>query len=58
MTANGGIGQTGPMATFDHLGITVDDVPSASAQFHPVLEALGYTRANDAEEHAYWVRDG
>ena len=44
------------MATFDHLGITVDDVPRASAQFHPVFEALGYTRAHDAPDHAYWRR--
>jgi catechol 2,3-dioxygenase-like lactoylglutathione lyase family enzyme len=44
------------MATFDHLGISVDDVPAASAQFNPVFEALGYTRAYDAEEHAYWRR--
>lgn len=45
------------MATFDHLGITVDDVPRASAQFNPVFEALGYVRAYDAEDHAYWRRD-
>ncbi|QMU97258.1 hypothetical protein FVO59_08545 [Microbacterium esteraromaticum] len=44
------------MATFDHLGITVDDVPSASTQFNPVFEALGYTRAHDGEDHAYWRR--
>ncbi|MFF5625440.1 VOC family protein [Microbacterium sp. LWH10-1.2] len=42
------------MASFDHLGITVDDVPAASAQFHPVFEALGYTRAHDADDLAYW----
>lgn len=44
------------MATFDHLGITVDDVPRASAQFNPVLEALGYIRAHDAENLAYWQK--
>lgn len=42
------------MATFDHLGITVDDVLAASAQFAPVLEALGYTRGHVAEDLAYW----
>ena len=46
------------MATFDHLGITVDSVPQASAQFNPVLEALGYTRRHDAEDHAYWRKEG
>ncbi|MFD5224523.1 VOC family protein [Microbacterium sp. NPDC058342] len=46
------------MATLDHLGITVDDVPRASAQFDPVFAALGYTRAYDAEDHAYWRRPG
>jgi catechol 2,3-dioxygenase-like lactoylglutathione lyase family enzyme len=46
------------MATFDHLGITVDDVPSASGQFHPVLDALGYRRAHDGDDHAYWLLDG
>ncbi|MDQ4215562.1 VOC family protein [Microbacterium capsulatum] len=46
------------MAALDHLGITVADVPSASAQFHPVLTALGYTRAYDAPDHAYWRQDG
>lgn len=46
------------MATFDHIGITVDDVPQASAQFDPVLAALGYTRAYNAEDHAYWRQRG
>lgn len=45
------------MATFDHLGISVESVPTASAQFHPVLEALGYVRSHDAEDLAYWRRD-
>jgi catechol 2,3-dioxygenase-like lactoylglutathione lyase family enzyme len=54
----GGFGETVSMATFDHLGITVEHVPSASAQFHPVFEALGYTRAHNADDHAYWVLDG
>ncbi|GAT72039.1 hypothetical protein MHM582_0509 [Microbacterium sp. HM58-2] len=45
------------MATFDHIGISVESVPAASAQFHPVFEALGYVRAHDAEDHAYWRKD-
>lgn len=53
-----GIPHTGDMTTLDHIGITVEDVPRASAQFHPVMAALGYTRAYDAEDHAYWRRDG
>ncbi len=46
------------MAPLDHLGITVESVPAASAQFHPVFEALGYVRAHDAEDHAYWRKPG
>lgn len=46
------------MATFDHIGITVDNLPQASAQFNPVLEALGYTRSHDAEDLAYWRMPG
>ena len=46
------------MASLDHLGISVDHVPSASAQFDPVLRALGYSRAHDAPDHAYWRQDG
>lgn len=42
------------MATVDHIGISVQAVPAASAQFSPILEALGYTRLHDAEELAYW----
>ena len=41
------------MALVDHLGITVADLPSAIAQFDPVLTALGYTR-NDADGSVSW----
>jgi catechol 2,3-dioxygenase-like lactoylglutathione lyase family enzyme len=41
------------MALLDHLGITVDDLPRAIAQFDPVLQALGYTR-RDAEGSVSW----
>ena len=44
----------GRMATFDHIGISVESVPAASAQFNPIFEALGYVRAHDAEDLAYW----
>ena len=43
------------MALLDHLGITVDDVPRAAAQFGPVLEALGYTR-HGVDDDAYWIK--
>ena len=36
------------MPIFDHLGITVDDVPRATTQFDPVLAALGFAR-HDAD---------
>lgn len=41
------------MALVDHLGMTVDDVPAAVAQFDPVLTAMGYTR-RDAESSVSW----
>ncbi|QCQ16428.1 VOC family protein [Microbacterium sp. RG1] len=45
------------MPIFDHLGITVEDVPSATVQFDPIMAALGYTRA-DADTSVSWWRDG
>jgi catechol 2,3-dioxygenase-like lactoylglutathione lyase family enzyme len=45
------------MALFDHLGITVDDVPRAITQFDPVFQALGFERT-DAEGSASWYREG
>jgi catechol 2,3-dioxygenase-like lactoylglutathione lyase family enzyme len=41
------------MALLDHLGITVEDVPAAIAQWDPVLTTLGYTR-HDAEAGVSW----
>jgi len=38
---------------FDHLGITVDDLPRSIAQFDPVMRALGCTR-QDADESVSW----
>ena len=45
------------MAVFDHLGITIDDLPRSIAQFDPVMTALGLTRS-DAESSVSWWRDG
>ncbi|PPL15018.1 VOC family protein [Microterricola pindariensis] len=45
------------MAIFDHLGITVDDVPRAVTQFDPVLTALGFARY-DANGSVSWSLDG
>jgi catechol 2,3-dioxygenase-like lactoylglutathione lyase family enzyme len=45
------------MPIFDHLGITVEDVPGAITQFGPIMSALGYTR-EDAETSVAWWRDG
>jgi catechol 2,3-dioxygenase-like lactoylglutathione lyase family enzyme len=42
------------MALLDHLGITVEDLPRGIAQFHPVLEALGYTLGYEGPESASW----
>lgn len=44
------------MALVDHLGITVDDVARARAQFHPVLTALGYEAGSEAENGFSWHR--
>jgi catechol 2,3-dioxygenase-like lactoylglutathione lyase family enzyme len=46
------------MAVLDHLGITVQDVTRATAQFDPVLTALGYDLKYGAPDHAYWQQDG
>lgn len=44
------------MPLLDHLGITVDDLPRARAQFDPVLKALGYSR-HDEEGGSSWQVD-
>ena len=41
------------MPLFDHLGITVDDLPRSIAQFDPVMQALGCTR-QDANDSVSW----
>jgi len=45
------------MAHLDHLGITIDDLPSAVAQFDPVLTALGFAR-QDADGSVSWSAAG
>lgn len=44
------------MSLFDHLGITVDDLPHAISQFDPVMDALGFTRV-DADGSVSWQLD-
>jgi catechol 2,3-dioxygenase-like lactoylglutathione lyase family enzyme len=40
------------MALLDHLGITVLDLERGRAQFHPVLDALGY-RSGYGDDHSF-----
>ena len=41
------------MALIDHLGITVDDLPGATARFDAILQELGCTR-HDADGSVAW----
>lgn len=43
------------MARFDHLGITIDDLPHAISQFDPVMTALGFTRQDADGSVAWWA---
>ncbi len=43
------------MRLFDHLGISVDDLPRSIAQFDPVMQALGCTR-QDADNGVSWSK--
>ncbi|BDV31232.1 VOC family protein [Microbacterium terricola] len=45
------------MPVFDHLGVSVDDLPTAIAQFDPVMTALGFTRY-DADNGVSWHTEG
>jgi len=51
-----GIRKAEGMAVFDHLGITVTDLPGAIARYDAVLQPLGFTR-QDAEGSVSWQRD-
>lgn len=41
------------MPLFDHLGLSVDDLPRSITQFDPVMQALGCTR-QDADNGVSW----
>ncbi|MEV4688681.1 VOC family protein [Microbacterium sp. LWH3-1.2] len=45
------------MPLFDHLGVTVEDLPRAVAQFDPVLTALGMERTDSDTGVAWYVED-
>lgn len=45
------------MSVFDHLGITVDDLPRGIAQFDPLFQAMGYERT-DADASVAWYLEG
>ena len=45
------------MPVFDHLGISVADVPRGIAQFDPIMQALGFDRT-DADGSVSWWREG
>lgn len=43
------------MALFDHLGISVENLPRSIAQFDPVMQALGCIR-QDADDSVAWSK--
>lgn len=43
------------MPLFDHLGISVEDLPRSIAQFDPVMQGLGCTR-QDADGSVSWSK--
>jgi catechol 2,3-dioxygenase-like lactoylglutathione lyase family enzyme len=45
------------MPLFDHLGVSVNDVPRAISRFDPVLSALGLERT-DGDDGASWYAEG
>jgi catechol 2,3-dioxygenase-like lactoylglutathione lyase family enzyme len=49
--------KTAGVPVFDHIGVSVDDVASATAQFDPVMSALGFTRY-DADNGVSWHTEG
>lgn len=46
------------MAVLDHVGITVDDLARATAQFDPVMAALGFERLDAGESLAFYQGGG
>lgn len=49
--------ETSGMPVFDHLGVSVDDLAAATAQFDPIFTALGFTRY-DADNGVSWHTEG
>ncbi|WP_347978225.1 VOC family protein [Microbacterium sp. ProA8] len=45
------------MPLLDHLGITVDDLPRAVAQFDPVLTVLGMERTDADTGSSWYIED-
>ncbi|MCR2800310.1 MULTISPECIES: VOC family protein [unclassified Microbacterium] len=45
------------MPLFDHLGVSVDDLARATAEFDPVLTALGLAR-EDGDHGVAWYAEG
>lgn len=43
------------MLLFDHLGLSVEDLPRSIAQFDPVMQALGCERS-DADDAVAWSK--
>lgn len=46
------------MPLFDHLGLTVEDLDRAVAQWDPVLSTLGCTHGDELDGGIAWWRDG
>lgn len=46
------------MPLFDHIGISVDDVERAIAEFDPVMRALGCEREDAAGSASWWDAEG
>ncbi len=47
--------QTGRMPLFDHIGVSVKDVPRAVVQFDPILTALGLQRSDGGNGASWWA---
>lgn len=45
------------MPIFDHLGITVHDLPRSTVQFDAVMQALGFTREDAVGSVSWWKDD-
>ena len=43
------------MPLFDHIGVSVKDVPRAVVQFDPILTALGLQRSDGGNRASWWA---